>query len=156
MDTHDSTTQQAAEQTTVNLAQRLVFTVNQYQAYLSKRLRAMNIGLSEYPVLIYLRYREAENAQCKVSQRDIAQRQHRDPALIARATRSLAGKGLISVHPDPDNCARNLLRTTPAGSAAAEQVEALVSEWEDAAQRGLDERERETLARLLARLDPPR
>ena len=38
----------------VNLAQRLVFTVNQYQAYLSRHLKEYRIGSSEYPVLIYL------------------------------------------------------------------------------------------------------
>ena len=68
----------------VNLAQRLVFTVNQYQAYLSRHLKEYRIGSSEYPVLIYLVHRESEgDGTLKVSQSDIAQRQHRDPARAA-------------------------------------------------------------------------
>ena len=141
----------------VNLAQRLVFTVNQYQAYLSRHLKEYRIGSSEYPVLIYLVHRESEgDGTLKVSQRDIAQRQHRDPALITRAARSLAEKGLITVHPDPENRARNVLRLTPAGREAAVKVEELVSAWEEEAQGGLDEQERRQLGDLLARLELPR
>ena len=134
----------------VNLAQRLVFTVNQYQAYLSRHLKEYRIGSSEYPVLIYLVHRESEgDGTLKVSQ-------HRDPALITRAARSLAEKGLITVYPDPENRARNVLRLTPAGREAAVKVEELVSAWEEEAQGGLDEQERRQLGDLLARLELPR
>lgn len=141
----------------VNLAQRLVFTVNQYQAHLTRQLKEYNIGSSEYPVLIYLIHREIEGSgTIKVSQSDIAQRQHRDPALITRAARSLASKGLITVNADPDNRARNVLHLTSEGREAALKVEELVSSWEEETQGSLDEHEREQLNALLARLEPPR
>lgn len=137
----------------VNLARRLVFTVNQYQAYLARRLKEFNIGSSEYPVLIYLRHRESESGGAlKVSQSDVAQRQHRDPALITRAARSLAAKGMITVNPDPDNRARNVLQLTPEGREAAVKVEELVSAWEEETQSDLNQCEREQLSDLLARL----
>ena len=43
----------------INLAQRLIITMNRYQQYLSKRLKAFDLGLSEYPILIYLFHRDA-------------------------------------------------------------------------------------------------
>lgn len=144
------------EPTPVNLARRLMYTVNQYQLYLSRRLKEHGIGLSEYPMLIYLVHRgDEDGGTAKVSQSDIAQRQHRDPALIARAARSLASKGLITVNQDPDNRARNVLRLTPEGRLVAEKVEELVSAWEDQAQEGLAKDERDQLENLLSRLQLP-
>lgn len=144
------------ESTPLNLARRLMYTVNQYQLYLSRRLKEYGIGSSEYPVLIYLVHREDESeGPVKVSQSDIAQRQHRDPALITRAARSLAAKGLITVGQDPDNRARNVLRLTPEGRAAAEKVEELVSAWEEQAQAGLSKSEQDQLENLLSRLQLP-
>lgn len=140
----------------VNLAQRLILTVNHYQAYLAQRLKPYGIGLSEYPVLIYLVHRDdGERATEKVSQSDIAQRQHRDPALMTRAAKGLAKKGLISVVPDPDNRARNVLELTPEGRAVAAEVDDLVTRWEEEAQAELAPEEREQLNNLLARLAAP-
>lgn len=140
----------------VNLARRLIYTVNRYQQYLLRRLKQYGIGSSEYPVLIYLVHREDEsNGAAKVSQSDIAQVQHRDPALITRAARSLAAKGLITVSQDPDNRARNVLRLTAEGRAAAAKVEELVSAWEDQAQADLTKDEQDQLENLLSRLQLP-
>lgn len=141
-------------QTPLNLARRLVYTVNLYQSHLARHLKEHNIGSSEYPVLIYLVNREA-TPELKISQSDIAQQQHRDPALITRAARSLAAKGLIVVSSDPDNRARNVLKLTPAGRDVAVEVEKLVRDWEEQAQSDLDETERTQLDDLLARLTFP-
>ena len=140
----------------VDLAQRLILTVNHYQTHLAKRLKSYDIGLSEYPVLIYLYHRDdGEKPLVKVSQSDIAQRQHRDPALITRAAKGLAKKGLISVVPDPDNRARNVLELTPEGRAIAAKVDGLVVRWEKESQAGLTSEERDQLKDLLARLQLP-
>lgn len=140
----------------VNLAQRLILTVNHYQTHLAQRLKPYGIGLSEYPVLIYLIHRDdGKRAVTKVSQSDIAQRQHRDPALITRAAKGLANKGLISVEPDPENRARNVLELTPEGRAVAAEIDGLVTLWEQEAQAGLSPEERAQLNDLLARLQLP-
>ena len=134
----------------INLAQRLIITMNRYQQYLSKRLKAFDLGLSEYPILIYLFHRDAPDV--KVSQSDIAQRQFRDPAIVTRAAKSLAKKGLINVENDPDNRARHVLTLTAEGRTVAKQVDDLVVAWEEHAFSDMTEEERRQLKRLLARL----
>lgn len=136
-----------------NLAQRLVFTVTRYQQYLTKHLKEFNLGLSEYPVLIYLVHRDTPDA--KVSQSDVAQRQYRDPALITRAAKSLAGKGLIDIQSDPSNRARHILTLTAKGREVAHKVDDMVWEWEEQAFSDLSIEERKQLKQLLARLTLP-
>lgn len=144
------------ETTSVNLAQRLILTVNHYQSHLAQKLKPFDLGLSEYPVLIYLVHRDdGHKPLTKVSQSDIAQRQHRDPALITRAVKGLAKKGLVSVTPDPDNRARNVLELTPEGRVVATEVDGLVTLWEQQAQTALSPAERDQLSDLLARLQLP-
>lgn len=135
-----------------NLARRLVLTVAQYQGLMSRRLHDFGIGVSEYPVLIYLSKREEEGSTGH-SQRDIARRQHRDPALINRATKSLAKKGLLSVSPDPRSGNRQVLQLTDEGRRVAAEVNGLVQSWEDAALAPLSPQERDQLNDLLSRLD---
>ncbi|MEB1814288.1 MarR family winged helix-turn-helix transcriptional regulator [Adlercreutzia mucosicola] len=86
------------------LPQRLVLTVNRYQAQIVKAVKPYGIGASEYPVLITLRHRELDGVNLEgSSQRDIAKRQHRDPALINRVAKSLEAKGLITQEVDNSN-----------------------------------------------------
>lgn len=138
----------------MNLAQRLVMTVNQYQMIITRQLRDHNIGASEYPVLIYLVHREGgEEGARGSSQIDIARRQHRDPALITRSARSLEKKGFVTISPDPKNKARNILRLTEKGREVALMVDRMVGEWEERAQADLSEQERAQLESLLSRLN---
>lgn len=136
-----------------NLAQRLVFTVTRYQQHMQKCLKEYDIGQSEYPVLIYLVHRDRPGAQ--VSQTDIAKRQYRDPALITRAARRLAEKGLITIETAADNRARHILHLTDRGRELARTVDDMVWQWEEQAFEGFSDEERRQLKQLLAKLSIP-
>lgn len=136
------------------LPQRLVLTVNRYQAQIVKAVKPYGIGASEYPVLITLRHRELDGVNLEgSSQRDIAKRQHRDPALINRVAKSLEAKGLITMEVDPRSKNRSLMKLTEAGRDIGDQVISMVAAWEERALAPLSEAEEEQLLNLLSRLN---
>lgn len=141
------------DKTYKNLAQEIVFIFTSYQQYLKKRLKNYGVGLSEYPVLIYLVHRDTPEA--RTSQSDIAQHQYRDPALITRATRSLADKGLINIDIDESNRTRHILSLTPDGREIAKMVDSLVWEWEEQAYADMTDDDRKQITRLLSKLETP-
>ncbi len=130
-----------------------MLTVARYQQYMQKRLKEFNLGLSEYPVLIYLVHHDSPDAN--VSQANIAKRQYRDPALITRSAHRLAEKGFITIETAADNRARHILRLTEHGREVARAVDEVVWEWEERAYEAFTEEERRQLKRLLAKLNPP-
>lgn len=136
------------------LPQRLVLTVNRYQAQIVKAVKPYGIGASEYPVLITLRHRELDGVNLEgSSQRDIAKRQHRDPALINRVAKSLEAKGLITREVDPRSKNRSLMRLTEAGREIGDVVIGMVAAWEERALAPLSEAEEKQLLSLLSRLN---
>lgn len=136
------------------LPQRLVLTVNRYQAQIVKAVKPYGIGASEYPVLITLRHRELDGVNLEgSSQRDIAKRQHRDPALINRVAKSLEAKGLITREVDPRSKNRSLMRLTEAGREIGDMVIGMVAAWEERALAPLSEAEEKQLLNLLSRLN---
>ncbi|MEC4184875.1 hypothetical protein VJ918_08645 [Adlercreutzia sp. R21] len=140
--------------TSARLAQRLVGTVNRYQAQMVKALKPYDLGASEYPVLITLRHRERRGESPDgCSQRDVAKRQHRDPALINRVAKSLVAKGLITMEVDQRSRNRRLMKLTDEGRQLADEVIALVTAWEDRAVGPLNAAEEKQLMNLLSRLD---
>ncbi|NBJ14247.1 MAG: hypothetical protein FNP40_01475 [Dehalobacter sp. 4CP] len=102
--------------------------INVYQLYLSKNIRQFKIGLSDYPIILYLNYNEnIENP----GQNEIARALKRDKALIARVTRNLVKLGYIYVLTDQRNKSKKNLFLTEKGKEIAPQILDMIVKWED-------------------------
>lgn len=76
-----------------------------------------------------------------------------DPSTVTRMVQRLEQAGFVSRRPSPTDRRAVLVTATRAGQALRGQVQAAWSALEEVTTAGLDERDRETLVRLLGRAE---
>jgi MarR family transcriptional regulator, lower aerobic nicotinate degradation pathway regulator len=86
------------------------------------------------------------------SQADLGRRTGIDRSDIVAAVNILVAGRLISREPDPDDRRRNVIAITTRGAKTLERLDAVLAAVQDAVLEPLSDRERATLARLLAKL----
>jgi len=86
------------------------------------------------------------------SQADLGRRTAIDRSDIVAAVGDLAASRLVSREPDPDDRRRNVIAITVRGAETLQRLDRAVAAVQDAVLGPLSERERATLARLLAKL----
>ncbi len=86
------------------------------------------------------------------SQADLGRRTGIDRSDIVAAVSSLVASRLVSRESDPDDRRRNVIAITARGAETLQRLDSAVAAVQDAVLEPLSERERATLARLLAKL----
>lgn len=109
-----------------------------YQNYVQTSLASLNLGLSEYPILLRLAY---DNSNDFVCQNDMARDLHRDKALIARAVKRLIQLGYLTTTSHPHHKSKKVLQLTETGLAVAKQVRHITQRWDDAVQEAFSPEE---------------
>lgn len=87
------------------------------------------------------------HGECRAS--ELAQHRVVDASVVSRQVAQLESAGLITRTPAPDDRRVSLLRATPRGEQALDQLERQKSEWLRHALRGWEDREVRQLADLL-------
>ena len=75
-----------------------------------------------------------------------------DRSDVVATVNDLAARGLVSRTPDPDDRRRNVIAITARGTEMLRRLDVTLAEVQDHVLEPLDERERATLVRLLAKL----
>lgn len=91
----------------------------------------------------------------RLSQTDLGVAAALDPGDVTHTVRALEERGLVRREPDPGHGRRRLVSLTRAGREAADALDPVMADVQDAVLRGLTEKERTTLVRLLARVGRP-
>ncbi len=86
------------------------------------------------------------------SQADLGRRTGIDRSDIVAAVSDLVASRFVSREPDPDDRRRNVIEITAHGAGTLQRLDAVVADVQDAVLEPLSDRERATLARLLAKL----
>lgn len=119
------------------LSRYFILISESYRRYVRKQLEGTGLGLSEYPILQVL-FNCTEGDGDGLSQAFIADAMERDPALITRGVKKLSEKKLVEVSRDENNASKHVVRLTPAGLSAAQNVNEVIASWENAAWSCLD------------------
>ncbi|MCL6479484.1 MAG: hypothetical protein K6T65_13945 [Peptococcaceae bacterium] len=117
-----------------------------HQQYLAKNLKKLNIGLSEYPVLLFL-YFESGN----YGQNEIARRIKRNKALIARAVRNLIKTEYLYAVPSNYNNQRTL-HLTEKGRSIVPQIVEIIDNWEKQILLALSEEEKALIKTIFEKI----
>ena len=115
---------------TTHITRYLVFTYYSYQRFLAKRLRELEIGISYYPVLLYLYQMSSNSDAQEFSQAHLSRETAQDKGLLSRSLKKLLNHGYVSIRTNPENGSSSLVGITDSGMEVATKIAGFVDEWE--------------------------
>ena len=117
------------------------------QLYLDRILARYGLGKGLYLSLVEIAREEG------INQRTLSARVVLDEASVTRSVRKLVQRDLVEIIKDPDDSRAKRLFLTQTGRNALENVKAHLDEWDSMAIDHFSTTERETLIRLLKKME---
>lgn len=112
--------------------------VRVYQSYIQSLIAPLQLGLSEYPILLRLAFSGKDMLLC---QNEMARELHRDKALVARAIKHLTQLGYLTTIAHPYHKRKKVLQLTDTGRAAAYEVREITLYWDGCVKEAFTEGE---------------
>ncbi len=115
-------------------------------AFFKRRLQTYPVGMSEQLVMMYLIQVSTAN------QDNVARHYKLDKGTIAKTIAKLEKKGFINRRQNKRNRRENLISLTETGHKLMNDIQNLVSQWEQSAFEGITEEEKEQFIQTLSKI----
>lgn len=118
----------------------------QRQNFMRERLQNLDIGVTDYPILLILGH--CEGLGCN----EISKKYFINKSLVSKSISKLITLGYLEQRKDPDHKQRLNTYLTPRGRKVIPEIRSYSREWEDEFMGGLTSEEREVLKKLLSKI----